>query len=475
MRSSRREFVTSTLSVLAVAPSSRQSSAARKSSGRMVNVMSFGAAGDGYVDDTRAFAKAFSQGEEVIVPAGVYSVRQICIPSGKRMITAGLSTVFRQRPGEPSGTPIVLVVGSNVEVGSFSAEGNIYSDIGEWMHAISVIANDATGDLSDIIIGDVVGRNLRGDVIYLGARPGRNLSRVKAGNISGDNIYRNVVSITGTGQQGGAIRVESVTGTRIGLFHFDIEPETVPVVGVSVGTIKGQNASVSGQSAQARVSSIDFGVLDLSPTYGQVDVADPLTTKFVRPRAYQQRNATEVSVGAFRARGFDGQAILFADSSLESMTLRIGTCEIEDCSRNDGRNAFIVGHGSISKISIDQLRIVLPDNKAAMLFCDNCFVGSVQGVLGQRAGLINSSPGAEIRSLNITGDDTVLAWNTTDALFAGGSASVGLIGYNCDRLRFEDMMLTGAFQGGSPEQQHQLIRSTLNGSYFEGSWFAPFR
>lgn len=475
MRNSRRQFMASTFSTIAMVSSSGRTLAARKPSSGSVDVRSYGALGNGYNDDTRAFARAFQQGDDVFVPAGTYSVSQISIPAGKRMITAGASTVLRQRPGEQSQTPIVRVIGSNVEIGSFSAEGNIYSDVGEWMHAISVVADDRTGDLSDIVIGDVAGKNLRGDVLYLGSRPGFNLSRVKAGNISCDNIYRNVVSITGTGSQGGGIRVESVTGTRVGLFHFDIEPESVPVIGISVGSIKGQNVSVCGQTADGHVSSVDLGVLDLSPTYGQVNVADPLNAMFVRPHAYQQRNATGVSVGGFRARGFDGQAILFVDSSVPEMTLHLSSCDIEDCSRNDGRNAFIMGQPGQSRIVIDHLRVVVPPQKAAMLYCDHCLVGSVEGVFGSGAGFLNSSPGAEIRSLKISGDDAVLAWNTTDTLFAGGSVSAGTLAYNCDHLSFKDISLSGAFRGGSADQQHLLLRSTLNGSYYEESLYTPFQ
>lgn len=475
MQSSRRQFVICSTAMLATAFAAAPALSAKKSSGRAVNVRDYGAIGDGYTDDTRAFRMAFLQADEVFVPAGIYSVRQIAVPAGKRMVTDGLSTMFRQRPGEQSATPIVLVLGSNVTIGSFSAEGNIHSDPGEWMHVISVVADNRVGDLSDITIGDVVGTNIRGDVLYLGARPGFSLARVTAGNISGDNIYRNVVSITGTGAQGGQIRVDSVRGTRVGLFHFDIEPEIVPVTGVSVGSIRGQNVSVSGQSAEGRVSEVAMGALELSPEYGQVSVADPLNNQWVRPHALQLRNASNVSVEAFSALGFDGQAILFVESHISGMTLSLKSCQIEDCSRNDERNAYVVGQQDTSKIQIDQLRVSVPANKTALLFCNDCQVGSVEGTFGSGAGLLNSSPGAQIGSLNMSGADAVLARHTTDALFSGGSASVGTLGYSCDRLRFQDIVLTGSFGGGSSDQQHELIRTTLNNVYYEQEVFSPLQ
>jgi len=463
------------MSTLVLATASQASLAQRRSPGGTVQVTDFGAAGDGVSDDTKAFSRALSRADEVVVPAGTYSVEQIVVSEGKRLTTAGTSTVFRQRPGMASQTPIIVVAGSNVTIGSFAAEGNIDSDPGEWMHAISVLANDRVGDLSDITIGDVVGTRIRGDVLYLGARPGRSLSRVKAGNISGDNIYRNVVSIVGTGAEGGDIAINSVTGTRVGLFHFDIEPETVPVVGVTVGLIRGCNISVSGQQAAASVSSVQLGMVDLSPTYGEVAVADPLDVRFVRPHAYQQRNASGISFGDFRARGFDGQAILFVESELPEMALQLTTCDIQDCSRNDPRNALIMGQQGKSMIRIDQLRVAVPDNKMAMVYCDDCVVGSVAGTLGTGSALIYGCSRADIRLLNFTSNNSTLASNCTDAHFAGGSAAMATVAYGCDRLKFEDMTLSGTFKGGSVDQKHELTRTTLNDVYHEHVVIAPLQ
>jgi hypothetical protein len=470
----RRQFLSSTMSTLALATAS-QGLGQRRSTGGSVQVTDFGAAGDGVADDTKAFSRALSRADEVVVPAGIYSVDQIIVPAGKRLTTAGTSTVFRQRPGMRTQTPIVVVAGSNVTIGSFAAEGNIDSDPGEWMHAISVLANDSVGDLSDITIGDVVGTRIRGDVLYLGARPGRMLSRVRAGNVSGDNIYRNIVSIVGTGAQGGDIAISSITGTRVGLFHFDIEPEAVPVAGVTVGSIKGRNISVSGQQAAASVSSVQLGTVDLSPSYGEVAVANPIDARSVRPHAYQQRNASAVSIGDFRAQGFDGQAILFVESALPEMTLQLANCDIQDCSRNDPRNALIMGQQGKSKVRIDQLRIAVPDNKMAMVYCDDCVVGSVAGALGTGSGLIYGCSRADIRSLNLTSANSTLASNCVDAHFAGGSAAISTIAYGCDRLKFEDMTLSGTFKGGSVDQKHELTRTTLNDVYYEHDVIAPLQ
>ncbi len=475
MYTTRRQLLSSMVGAFCAAAVAAPAMAAKKSFRTSLNVMACGAAGDGNVDDTRAFEWALSQADDVVVPAGVYSVRQISVPAGKRMITHGFATVFRQRPGEQSGTPIVLVLGSNVEIGSFSAEGNIHSDPGEWMPAVCVVANARAGDLSNISIGDVAGKNIRGDVLYLGARPGFKLSRFKIGSISGDNIYRNVVSITGTGSPGGNIRIRSVTGTRVGLFHLDIEPDDVPVVGVSVGSIKGQNVSVSGQSAESWVSSIEFGVLDLSPTYGDVEVANPINNRFVRPHALQLRNSSAVRIDAFSARGFDGQAILFVESNISEMTLWLESCQIQDCSKNNERHAYIVGQQDASKIHIGQLRVSVSAQKSVLLSCNNCHVRSIEGTLGVGAGVLNSSPGARIEFLNISGGGAVLARNTTNAVFCGGSAPMETLAYACDRLQFQDVVATGTFRGGSTAQQHALTRTTLNSVYYEQEVISPLQ
>ena len=131
-----------------------------------VDVRRFGAIGDGMHDDSAAFAAALARSPSIHVPAGTYLVDRVMIPSGRTVSTDGFATRFRQRPDLPEGTRLLNVVGSNVRIGDCTVEGNIASNRGEQYHGIFVNATEQTGDLTDIVIGNVRGANLRGDVVY---------------------------------------------------------------------------------------------------------------------------------------------------------------------------------------------------------------------------------------------------------------------------------------------------------------------
>ena len=70
---------------------------------RQVNVEAFGAKGDGVTDCTAAFERAFGNGRvDVYVPAGVYIVRHIKLPSWTRLRGAGKGeTVIKLHPDAP--------------------------------------------------------------------------------------------------------------------------------------------------------------------------------------------------------------------------------------------------------------------------------------------------------------------------------------------------------------------------------------
>ncbi|MGV0166400.1 peptidase G2 autoproteolytic cleavage domain-containing protein [Bacillus velezensis] len=75
---------------------------------RSVNVQDFGAKGDGVTDDTEAFKAAFASGKrEVFVPAGIYMVQGLHIPSYVRLYGVGSGSVIKLHP-TATGTSCVL-------------------------------------------------------------------------------------------------------------------------------------------------------------------------------------------------------------------------------------------------------------------------------------------------------------------------------------------------------------------------------
>lgn len=475
-RSSRRDLLKAGFGTLLLTILPQTS--ARAARDREANIMDFGAAGDGSRDDTRAFQRAIRSASNLYVPAGTYAVSQIVVSGGQTIRTDGPGTIFQQLGGQPSATPLIRIAGSNVTIGSFTARGNIETDSGEWMHAVQVIADQATGSLSDIQLGDVLGKDVRGDVLMLSAAPGYSLSRVSAGSIGGDNVFRNVVSICGTGAGGGDVNIARIDGARVGLFHFDIEPDLVgvPVVGVTVGEIRGRNVGVVPPAGDVYADGIVIGRLDLSPDYSSGSSPDFPNVSYVRPHGLLVRNAKSLTVTTFNAQGLDGQAIRYVEGDLSDMTLDITSCAIADCCRTESTYyTYVLGRADGARIRITDLNVATArENTSVFMICDQCSVGSVNASMAPGTRLLNACPGAALSNIRITGSGAGLAINTAGASFVGGYGSFGAIAYNCDRLVFKDMTIEGVFGGGSMAQEHVLENSTLNGTFYESTIYRPF-
>jgi hypothetical protein len=442
-----------------------------------VNAKNYGALGDGSTDDTDSLQRMLNSLKAIYIPAGTYCITQLNIPRGAVVRTDGLSTIFQQLPGQRTATPLIRITGSNVVIGSFACKGNIQSDTGEWMHAIQIIADDTTGSLANISLGEVAGQNIRGDVLLLAAAPQFTLSGVSAKSVSGDNIFRNIVSICGTGAAGGKINIERIEGEHVGLYHLDVEPDVgTPVADVSVGTVRGRNVGIVAPAANVSVQTVAIDTLELSPEYSSGSTPDYPNVELIRPHGLQLRNAASVKIGSLTARGFDGQAIKYVDSELRSMELEVESCTIEDCCRADlVHPAYILGAGVQAAIHIGRLDVAIQrDGISALMLASGCSVLSVKASLAPNTRLLNSCAAAKVSNVDVTGAYANLAVNTANATFTGGSGSFTTIAYNCDQLSFDGMTLQGSFAGGSPEQSHLLQDTTLNGQYYASAVYEPF-
>jgi len=441
------------------------------------NVKNYGVKGDGSTDDTKLLHEVLLRYKRIYVPSGTYCIAQLDVPESATIRTDGLKTVFEQLPGQKTPTPLIRILGNNVAVGSFTATGNIQTDEGEWMHAVQITADETTGDLSNISLEEVVGKDIRGDVLLLSAAFGFQLSRISAKLISGDNVFRNVVSICGTGAEGGAIRIDRIEGTRIGLYHLDIEPDIgTPVSDVSVGTVRGRNVGFVAPAADVAIKKVEVEELDLDPSYSAGSTPDYPNVDYIRPHGLQIRNADSVKIGTFLARGFNGQAIRYVDSDLVSMALDIEHCQIEDCCRTDITHpAYVLGAGTKATIQIGRLNVAISGNAlAALMLANDCALSWVNAALAANTRLLNSCPGARVSNIEVTGDGGNLAINTTGAMFSAGAGSFNPIGYNCDQLQFIGMSIVGDFAGGPADQRHLLQDTTLNGRYYASAVLEPF-
>ena len=228
-------------------------------------------------DSTGALRDALAAADVIEIPAGTWLLSQVVITSGKTIRTSGLRTVLRQRPSsmpDRPGTPnqdfpLLELGGSDIDLGSFTAVGNIADDLGEWNHAVNI--GSAAGPIARIHVGDIFGHDIRGDVLMIdGANQGATgaglVSAVSFGTITGDNVYRSMVSINGGTDITGVAVGDRTTGGHSGYRTLDIEPNgwNQAPDGVVIGAVVGGSLQLaSADPAHQIIGTVTIGAVDL--------------------------------------------------------------------------------------------------------------------------------------------------------------------------------------------------------------------
>jgi hypothetical protein len=320
----------------------------------------------------------------------------------------------------PATTRLLNIVGSNVEIGDCTVEGNIGSDAGEQHHGIIIVATPATGDLTNIVLGNIRGHNLRGDVVYIGAREGRMVRNIRIGAVQGTNVLRNIVSIVG----GREISIGRISGTHVGYTHLDIEPEDYsgPVSECMIEAVRGGFVQVAGSSARAYVDRVRIGLLNLAaPVPRSVPIYKP---GLRRDDALTIRNVRSLEIGTLIARGFDGNAIrqIWNPGALTDQSIDIASAEISDCARKGGAGgAYILGDRRATRLSIDSLTIDVPRSGIAVVRdCKEAHIRTVRGRLPVGSPMFANRARVPEELFYVLGGGLVLGVGAAVALRRGG-------------------------------------------------------
>jgi len=438
--------------------------------GRAVDVRSHGARGDGRTDDTAAFNAALKAADVISVPAGTFIVSQVDVPAGKTIQTQGANTILRQRRGLPSGTPVLRITGSNVEIGSLRIVGNIATDTGEWMAAIAIRPNRSTGSLSNVTIGDIIGEDIRGDVVEIYPTAPYDAARIRIGHLVGINIFRSVVSVCG----GNDIEIRSCTGPRVGYSHFTVEPDAscTPVRNLRVGHVKGRHAIVAPVSPSVMAEGVAIETLDLDPSYALGSSPEYPHGAAIAKVGLQVRNCKSLNIATFRAKGFQGPAIkqIYNRGELPTQELRIDQAEISDCNRAASPDdAYLVGAPGVTHLIIGRLAIKLDSYGAnGIQSFTGAEIGEVQALLGRGARLFRDMRDGIIGPVYARSGVGTLIISGERTEFRGGDIAVEVLGSYSRGLRFRDASLKGEFAGPGCNS-HALEHASLNSRFYQSA------
>lgn len=229
-------------------------------------------------------------GKTLFFPAGTYYVGEVIFSgSNYRIDTEGVT--FRQRPGltrDDNLHPIIAFPqnAQNIRLGNITLVGNIATDRGEYAPGIAVLSAD------NISIGNVHGRDIRGDVLYTYGRTtseGEYLHNLVTGVVSGSNIYRCIVAMVG----GDATIAGIVQEGPVGYRDFDVEPNkggAYQPVSARVGFIRGSTVQITSDDPDVINLRVSIDRLDLDGNR----IADSI------PSFYRHGGANVVALGISR-------------------------------------------------------------------------------------------------------------------------------------------------------------------------------
>lgn len=426
---------------------------------------------------SQAFIDAQASETVVYAPRGQWNVDHFEMNvDGRRLRTDGLATVIHQRTGNINRRTIE-VSASNITIDDITMLGNIATDTGEQQHAIFVRG----GTVRNVIIGNVVGIDIRGDVVYIGGVAGQTVSNVRVGRVWGTNILRNIVSLTGCSE----IDIVGIDGTGIGYTVLDIEPEpsSLPVKNVTVGYLKGRTASFSSASATNFIDRVFVGNMDLSPSYTG-NSTPPYSATLGNNDGLLLRNIKAVSIGNFSAFGFDRYAINVVTNvgELGCETLDIGTVYVNTCSLTENVvNAYFMLAAATS-VRIGSVNFaVTGTGKHLFSNVSNIHVSNAIGTLATGCTMFRSCVRQSLETFNVTGG--ILFGNATSGGIncRNGTHNGERLANNSDHGAFENVTATESvlvFTSGV--DHHTLINCTINSEFYQNGVFvtdytSPYR
>jgi hypothetical protein len=290
----------------------------------------------GAADSTTGFAAAalVASSHANYWPAGTWNISSVTLTDNATVRTDGFATNVNQIAGH-DGSPnsqkrLVNVAGSNVVLEGFKSTGQIATDSGEQQHVCFVYKTGASID--NITIGDIYGTDIRGDVLYIGAPSGFTTTNVSYGRITGNNVYRNIVSIVGGSYITGRA---AIADGAVGLCVYDVEPDNDPSTDIHIDMVKGRFCQVAPPNAADYCDRITIGTLDLDPSYSADST--PGYALHISTTGLSTRNTRMLQISNARMKNFTHYAWIqtFNPGELADQRIYFGHLDVSGCGASE--------------------------------------------------------------------------------------------------------------------------------------------
>ena len=440
-------------------------------------VNDFGAIPNDGIDDTVPIQNAIDNETIVNFEEGQYIVSSLEIPKNKRLI--GNNCTIVQAIGTVDGTRIINVNGGNTRVSDFNIIGQISSNGSEQNHGVFVFAD--TENIKNVVIENIKGNNLRGDIIYIGGKEELGLTpdNISVNNITGSNILRNAVSVT----NGYNINISNIKVDSVGFMQVDLESDGIRnIKNVCLENIWGASVGIISTNENAVVENITLKNINLNenrkvtnPVYlaGQNGTSGIII-----------RNAKNVKTENLTIDSMSHYAVEIISETLQndslSKEISIDGFDIRNCLLNEtqGRNTYFLFSGKVKGF---ELR-----NGFAKTNTGNIFLHGTSSVFSKHANVSVENVRFEgdyfarncnivARNCDIISSDICvqsIAERSTfyDCSFKGNrllsNLEVGTSFYNCNF----DFTTSKVVNGSSPLEVNCRTNGTLLVGANQGTW-----
>lgn len=385
------------------------------------------------VDMTAAFHAARDAvngtGGSFLVPAGKYVVSELVFSGANYEIDcngafiqqkAGLTT-----NGDGMLHPIITFpeAAHDIRMGDIHLTGNIATDYNEYSHGIIV-----QGD--NITLGNVTGKDIRGDVIYTYGRttsPSEYQWNLVTGVVTGDNVLRCVVA-----QAGGDATIKGIIQINgCGYKTYDAEPNaeaSYQPVTARIGFIRGGSVQLTSAGGGNINGHIRIGVADLdgdklvdsTPAYGG--------WPGLNDTGLSVSSTDTLEVGALKVRNYDSYPVSLGVSW---KAINIGIFDFANCETvGSVFKSMVVQQGTAGAgvLNIGSITGTLSAN-------DRFILRSDAGHLKVNVGSINASGG--LFGARLTG---TVGQMTLDCGGGGGNICVN----SCENMTFGPTTITNS-------------------------------